>query len=216
MDNEKKCLSCADCGVMNCALRNGTYPEFCPTAALTEEEINEITKLYTNNRVNKKIAFPTARSASAFIIGLSVWFPTVVLTSSGISNVKKSYFEVGSALGTNTFWNIFKIAVSSAMPNIFLGQHRIYNNQKKRKQGKIRKRSAMFIFRPQGTLNQAVTENLSARYRFANANMIFSLAVCFRRPRYRVFRYWNSFLTIAKTCSTLHLTDDFSCSFFLA
>lgn len=121
MDNEKKCLSCADCGVMNCALRNGTYPEFCPTAALTEEEINEITKLYTNNRVNKKIAFPTARSASAFIIGLSVWFPTVVLTSSGISNVKKSYFEVGSALGTNTFWNIFKIAVSSAMPNIFLG-----------------------------------------------------------------------------------------------
>ena len=95
-------------------------------------------------------------------------------------------------------------------------QHRIYNNQKKRKQGKIRKRSAMFIFRPQGTLNQAVTENLSARYRFANANMIFSLAVCFRRPRYRVFRYWNSFLTIAKTCSTLHLTDDFSCSFFLA
>lgn len=67
------------------------------------------------------IAFPTARSASAFIIGLSVWFPTVVLTSSGISNVKKSYFEVGSALGTNTFWNIFKIAVPSAMPNIFLG-----------------------------------------------------------------------------------------------
>lgn len=67
------------------------------------------------------IAFPTARAASAFIIGLSVWFPTVVLTSSGISNVKKSYFEVGSALGTNTFWNIFRIAVPSAMPNIFLG-----------------------------------------------------------------------------------------------
>lgn len=67
------------------------------------------------------IAFPSARSASAFIIGLSVWFPTVVLTSSGISNVKNSYFEVGSALGANTFWKIFKIAVPSAMPSIFLG-----------------------------------------------------------------------------------------------
>lgn len=60
MDNEKKYLSCADCGVMNCALRNGTYLEFCPTVALTEEEINEITKLYTNNRVNKKVAVAAA------------------------------------------------------------------------------------------------------------------------------------------------------------
>jgi hypothetical protein len=40
---------------------------------------------------------------------------------------------------------------------------------------------------------------------FAKVNMIFSLAVCFGRPRYRVFRYRNSRLTIAKTCSTLHL-----------
>lgn len=66
MDNEKKCLSCADCGAMNCALRNGTYPEFCPTAALTEEEINEITKLYTNNRVNKKIAVAAAEVEGGF------------------------------------------------------------------------------------------------------------------------------------------------------
>ena len=29
---------------------------------------------------------------------------------------------------------------------------------------------------------------LSARYRFANANMMKFLAVCFRRPRYRVLR----------------------------
>ena len=67
------------------------------------------------------IVFPSARSASAFIIGLSVWFPTVVLTSSGISNVKNSYFEVGSTLGTNSLWKIFKIGVPAAMPSIFLG-----------------------------------------------------------------------------------------------
>jgi len=67
------------------------------------------------------IAFPTARSASAFMIGLSVWFPTVVLTSSGISNVKNSYFEVASTLGANTFWKVFRIGVPAAMPSIFLG-----------------------------------------------------------------------------------------------
>ncbi len=67
------------------------------------------------------IAFPTARSASAFIIGLSVWFPTVVLTSSGISNVKNSYFEVASTLGSNTFQRIVKVGIPAAMPSIFLG-----------------------------------------------------------------------------------------------
>lgn len=67
------------------------------------------------------VAFPSARSASAFIIGISVWFPTVVLTSSGISNIKNSYFEVASTLGANKFWQIFKIGVPAAAPSIFLG-----------------------------------------------------------------------------------------------
>lgn len=67
------------------------------------------------------VAFPSARSASAFIIGLSVWFPTVVLTSSGISNVKNSYFEVASTLGSNSFQRIIRIGIPAAMPSIFLG-----------------------------------------------------------------------------------------------
>lgn len=52
---ENKCLSCVDCGVMNCAKRNGKYPEFCPTAALTEEEIEEVTKLYLSNKTNQRL-----------------------------------------------------------------------------------------------------------------------------------------------------------------
>ena len=35
----------------------------------------------------------------------------------------------------------------------------------------------------QGALNQAVRQGLSARIRFAKANIIFNFAVCFRRPR---------------------------------
>ena len=38
-----------------------------------------------------------------------------------------------------------------------------------------------------GTANQAVRQGLSARIRFASANMILNLESCFRRPRYRVF-----------------------------
>ncbi|MCM1523165.1 MAG: ABC transporter permease subunit [Ruminococcus sp.] len=67
------------------------------------------------------VAFPTARAASAFIIGISVWFPTVVLTSSGISNVKNSYFEVASTLGASKLQQIVRVGVPAASPSIFLG-----------------------------------------------------------------------------------------------
>lgn len=67
------------------------------------------------------IAFPTAVSASAFIIGIAVWFPVTVLTSSGISNVEKSYFEVSSTLGTKSVAQIFKVGVPAAAPSIFQG-----------------------------------------------------------------------------------------------
>ena len=58
--------SCTDCGVLNCLKRNGNYPEFCPTAALTEEEINEVTDLYIKNRTNRKIAIASAEVEGGF------------------------------------------------------------------------------------------------------------------------------------------------------
>lgn len=67
------------------------------------------------------IAFPTAVSASAFIIGIAVWFPITVLTASGISNIEKSYFEVSSTLGAKPITQIFKVGVPAAMPSIFQG-----------------------------------------------------------------------------------------------
>lgn len=65
--------------------------------------------------------FPTTFGASAFIIALSVWFPVVLLTSSGIQNTSKVYFEVGKTLGTNTLSQILRIAIPGALPNIFQG-----------------------------------------------------------------------------------------------
>ncbi|MDR1065884.1 MAG: ABC transporter permease subunit [Clostridiales bacterium] len=67
------------------------------------------------------IAFSSASRASSFLIGLSVWFPTTIMTSSGIINVEQAYFEAGSVFGANAFQRIFKIGVPAAMPHIFLG-----------------------------------------------------------------------------------------------
>lgn len=67
------------------------------------------------------------------------------------------------------------------------GQHRtthqVRNEQKKNDPQNSRSHRNTLYFESQGALNQTDRENLSARYRFANVNMIFSLAVCFFKPR---------------------------------
>lgn len=67
------------------------------------------------------IAFPSAVSASAFLIALAVWFPTTVLTSSGIAAIPNAYFEVSSTLGAGSFYRISKVGIPAAMPHMFLG-----------------------------------------------------------------------------------------------
>lgn len=67
------------------------------------------------------VIFLQPTDASLFLIALGVWFPTTVLTSSGIMNVQKSYFEVSSTLGASTLRNILAIALPGAAPNIFSG-----------------------------------------------------------------------------------------------
>ncbi|MDR2140769.1 MAG: ABC transporter permease subunit [Deltaproteobacteria bacterium] len=67
------------------------------------------------------VAFPTTWAGAAFLIALSVWFPTSVMTSSGILNVQNAYFEVSSALGAKKVYQIFLVGIPAAMPLIFTG-----------------------------------------------------------------------------------------------
>jgi NitT/TauT family transport system permease protein len=67
------------------------------------------------------VIFFKPTDASLFLIALGVWFPTTVLTSSGIMNVQKSYFEVSSTLGASTLRNVLSIALPGAAPNVFAG-----------------------------------------------------------------------------------------------
>ena len=55
------------------------------------------------------------------LIALAVWFPTTVLTSSGIASIPNSYFEVSSTLGAGGFYRIAKVGIPAAMPHMFLG-----------------------------------------------------------------------------------------------
>jgi NitT/TauT family transport system permease protein len=67
------------------------------------------------------VIFLKPTDASLFLIALGVWFPTTVLTSSGIMNVQKSYFEVSSTLGASNLRNIISIALPAAAPSVFAG-----------------------------------------------------------------------------------------------
>lgn len=67
------------------------------------------------------VAFPSVIAASSFLIALAVWFPTTVLTSNGIANIKNSYFEVASTLGSGKYYSVFKVGIPAAMPFMFIG-----------------------------------------------------------------------------------------------
>ncbi len=65
--------------------------------------------------------FPSLAWASRFVVAMSMAFPVIVMTSSGIQNIPKHYFEVGSILGASEFYQITRIAIPAAMPQIFVG-----------------------------------------------------------------------------------------------
>ncbi len=67
------------------------------------------------------VCFPSAVSASTFLVAVAVWFPMTIMTSSGISNIKNAYFEVSRTLGAGKFSQIFRVGIPAAMPHMFLG-----------------------------------------------------------------------------------------------
>lgn len=65
MLEKERCLSCADCGVANCSKGNLSYPDFCLTTSLDEQELREALTLY-ENRNNKKVAVAAAEVEGAY------------------------------------------------------------------------------------------------------------------------------------------------------
>jgi NitT/TauT family transport system permease protein len=65
--------------------------------------------------------YTSAFVSGSVLIALAVWFPMTMLTSSGVANVPKSYFDVARTLGAGRAYLIFRVAVPAALPSIFLG-----------------------------------------------------------------------------------------------
>jgi NitT/TauT family transport system permease protein len=67
------------------------------------------------------VLFSNSFFAGAALIGLAVWFPVTMLTTSGIANVPASYFDVARTLGAGRGYLIFRVAVPAALPSVFIG-----------------------------------------------------------------------------------------------
>lgn len=68
------------------------------------------------------LIFPTAFTASVFLVSLAVWFPVTLMTASAIYNVPKAFYEAASILGADRRRQFFCVAVPHALPTIFVGQ----------------------------------------------------------------------------------------------
>lgn len=62
-----------------------------------------------------------AYASGVALIAMAVWFPMTMLTASGIANVPLSYLDVARTLGAGRWYLIFRVAIPSSLPNIFLG-----------------------------------------------------------------------------------------------
>lgn len=67
------------------------------------------------------IIFPTSFQASTSLVALASLFPMIVLTSSGITSVRRSHLEVARMLGATPRQLIWRVAIPSALPTIFVG-----------------------------------------------------------------------------------------------
>jgi NitT/TauT family transport system permease protein len=59
--------------------------------------------------------------SAVVLVALAVWFPVSMLTMSGVSNVRASHLDVARTLGAGQAYLIFRVALPSALPNIFIG-----------------------------------------------------------------------------------------------
>ena len=65
--------------------------------------------------------FPSSASASVFLIALATWFPTTVLTWSGVASVQTAYYDVARTLGANQRCLVLRVAIPAALPSVFVG-----------------------------------------------------------------------------------------------
>jgi len=67
------------------------------------------------------VLLPTGFQASIFLIALGTWFPVTIQMFNGVASVNRRYYDIARTLGARDRFLIWKIAVPSSMPSLFLG-----------------------------------------------------------------------------------------------
>lgn len=65
--------------------------------------------------------FPSTFQASIFIVALASGIPVAILTSSGVNQVSRAYYDVARTLGADSSFLIRRVAIPAALPNVFVG-----------------------------------------------------------------------------------------------
>lgn len=66
-------------------------------------------------------AFPSSYAAAVFVIALATFFPTTILTWSGVASVNRQYYDVARTLGASEWFLVLRVAVPAALPQVFVG-----------------------------------------------------------------------------------------------
>jgi len=121
MNNNKKCLSCSDCGVLNCYRRDKSFPEFCLTTGISDEEIEKVNELYRKDSLISKLSFAAAEVEGIYYGKLSRVEEIIVFakrigarkigiaTCIGLMNEAKTFVKILKAKGLESYSVICKV-----------------------------------------------------------------------------------------------------------
>lgn len=66
MINERATNTCTDCGVVNCRYNDKSFPDFCLTTHIDEDELNKVVDIYRNDESLSKVAIASAEVEGKF------------------------------------------------------------------------------------------------------------------------------------------------------
>ncbi|MDS1030781.1 DUF1847 domain-containing protein [Bacillota bacterium LX-D] len=121
MDNDKKNLSCSDCGVLNCYRRDKSFPEFCLTARISDKEIEKVNELYRKDNFVSKLSFVAAEIEGKYYGKLTRVEEIIafakrigarkigIATCIGLMNEAKTFVKILKAKGLESYSVICKV-----------------------------------------------------------------------------------------------------------
>ncbi len=121
MGKDKKNVSCSDCGVLNCYRRDKSFPEFCLTTGVSDEEIEKANQLYRSDELVGKISKAAAEIEGTYYGKLTRVEEIIafarrigakkigIATCIGLMNETRTFVKILKAKGLESYSVICKV-----------------------------------------------------------------------------------------------------------